>query len=328
MDEFIYKVNGEVLSDFEKKKFNIFNEYLHRNSKQVKVIYRGENYDNLKRKLNLIDDNNYSKLNHYVFLIGEKGRVYRNEYKNKIKQRNKIYSINNIEESLFHKIFDKFNIIISKKYSKPEIEIFKSDNFEFSEYFKDKNNNKTDFINKLNSVHKTNEKLMIRDYYLSLLHKIGTIGFYTNSFFTSTSTSYDVAKGFAENSENSEKIIFISWVKYPINQIGISFNYLNSFKNKILQFGLPTYDKSFFPNQNEITIKGGLLPHYILGYVRLKDNIFEINPNFFLSTKNFKEIVKNGFDINQSNFQENLNKTDYSGFFSLNDNNEYSDNNN
>ena len=325
MNGLIYKVNGRVLDDCEIEKFNTFYEYLNKNPKKVKLIYRGENYDNLKEKLNLIGCNDYNKLNQCVFLLGEKGRVYRNEYKNKIKHKSKIYSIDNINESLFNKIFDKFNIIFSKKFIKPEIIIFKSNNFEFSEYFKDKSKNKLDFISKINSVNIISEKLKIRDYYLSLLHKIGVIGFHHNSFFTSTSTDYNTAINFSKNPNNSEKIIFVSWVKYPINRIGINFNYLNLFKNKILQIGLPTYNKSFFPTQNEISIKGGLLPHFILGYIRLEDNIFEINPNLFPSTKVFEKTVKNGFKIDQSNFTEVLNETDYSGFFMLDDNNEYSD---
>lgn len=325
MNELKYNVNGEALNKYEVEKFNTFYADLNKNPKKIKVIYRGENYDNLKEKLDLTNDNDYNKINKYIFLIGEKGRVYRNKHKNKLKHKSKIYSIDNIQDNLFNKIFDKFNLILKNKSLNQVVEIFKSNNYEFSEYFKDKRNNKLDFIIKINSFSKTNERLKVRDYYLSLLHKIGNIGFFHNSFFVSTSSDFNTAVSFAENSNNSKKIIFISWVEYPINIIGINFNYLNLFKNKITQVALPSYNKSFFPSQNEITIKGGLLPHFILGYIRLEDKIFEINPNFFYTTKNFEKVIKNGFDINQSNFAEALNETDYSGFFMLNDNNLYSD---
>ena len=328
MNGLIYKVNGEILNDFQTEKFKSFYEYLSKNSKYVKIIYRGENYSNLKRKLNLSGDNDYYKLSQTIFLIGEKGRVYRNEYKNKIKDKSKFYPIDYLDEDLFNKIFDKLNLILLNKNNNPKIEHFISNNLEFSDYFKRKRDNKKKFISKINTIDKCSEKIKVRDYYLSLLHKIGTIGFYNNSFFISTTTNYDVANRFAENPENSPKIIFVSWIKYPINSIGINFNYLNLFKNRILQIGLPFYNKTFFPEQTEISIKGGLLPHFILGYILLEDKTFEINPNLFFTTKNIKNTIKNGFDIDQTGFSKSLNETDYSSFFILNNNNKYLDFNN
>lgn len=328
MNGLIYKVNGEILNDYETEKFKTFYEYLSNNSKNIKIIYRGENYSNLKEKLNLCGDNDYYKLSQTIFLIGEKGRVYRNEYKNKIKDKRKVYPIDYIDEDLFNRIFDKLNLILQNKNNNPKIEKFISNNLEFADYFKNKSDNKKKFISKINTINKSIEKIKVKDYYLSLLHKIGTIGFHNNSFFISTTTNYDVAKSFAKNSENSQKIIFVSWIKYPINNIGINFNYLNSFKNRILQIGLPFYDKTFFPEQTEISIKGGLLPHFILGYVQLEDKTFEINPNLFFSAKNIKNTIKNGFDIDQTGFSKSLNESDYNGFFTLNNNNEYSDFNN
>lgn len=323
MYKFTYKVSGSDLEKYQADRFSTFYEYLIKNPKRIKLIYRGENYSNLKDKLNLNNDTDYNKLNHFVFLIGEKGRVYREKYKTKIKNKNKLHSIDSIENKLFNIIFKKLNILLSKS-TKPEVTAFKTINTEFSKYFKNKIN-KQDFINKINLVFKDSEKLRIRDYYLSLLHTIGTIGFYNNSFFTSSSTSYDKAKKFTKNSNNSEKIIFVSWIKYPLYNIGISFNYLNLIKPILFKFGFPTYKQSFFPAQNEISVKGGILPHFILGYIRVEDDIFEINPNFFFTTKNFDEIVSDGFDIDQSSFTQELNKTNYSGFFILNENNEYSD---
>src|SRR5690554_3738765 len=320
-----YNVDNRALNKNEFEKFNSFYAHLSSNPNKIKVIYRGENYDSLKTKLNLSQNNDFNKINQYIFLIGEKGRVYRNEHKNKIKDKSKIFSINDIQDKLFNNIFDKLNTILRNKTQNKIIEDFELWNPEFSEYFKDKLNNKSDFLFKINSLSKSNEKLKVRDYYLSLLHKIGNIGFYHNSFFVSTSSDFHTAVSFAENSKKSKKIIFISWVDYPINRIGINFNYLNLFKRRITQIGLPTYNKTFFPSQNEISIKGGLLPHFILGYIVLEDNIFEVNPNFFFTTKNIDEIIKNGLEIDQSNFSIALTETDYSGFFILDENNFYSD---
>lgn len=78
---------------------------------------------------------------------------------------------------------------------------------------------------------------------------------------------------------------------------------------------LPTYTKSFFPKQREILLKGGIFPHYMLGYINLENKEFELNTHFFSTPKTFKEILINGFDIAQSSFHQKLKETDYESFF-------------
>ena len=60
-----------------------------------------------------------------------------------------------------------------------------------------------------------------------------------------------------------------------------------------------------------------MLPHYLLGFIDIEKKEFIVNPNFFSSNKSFCEIVENGFDIDQSSFQEKIDKTDYCGFFMI-----------
>jgi hypothetical protein len=319
-----YKNNGSDLSIAELKKFTSFCLALSKNVFRTRMIFRGENYQSLKEKLSLSGNNDFNKLNALIFLIGEKGRVYRIEYKKKITEKKKIHPIDSVEIVLFKYIFKKLNSILTRKKDKEEIRQFKNNNRNLDEYFSNKGNI-TDFMTRISSIKTNQEKIKMRDYYLNLLHQIGGIGFYSNSFFISTSRDIKVAEKFASNSNNSEKIIFISWVNYPINRVGINFNYLNKFNNSVLNLGLPTYSKSFFPKQKEVSIKGGLLPHYILGYIRTEKNELIINPNLFTTNKEFNEIIKHGFDIDQSNFNEAIKETDYSGYFILNENDTYTD---
>lgn len=322
-----YKNNGSELSVEELEKINSFFLALSQNKLRTRIIFRGENYQSLKEKFSLNGNSDFNKLNAIIFQIGAKGRVYRDEYKKKIKNKNKIHAIDSVETNLFKYIFHKINYILSKKKNREEIKQFKCNNKDIDDYFLDKNK-MNDFLTKVSSSKNNQEKIRIRDYYLNLLHQVGGIGFYNNSFFLSTSTDIKVAEKFSAKFTNSEKIIFISWVNYPINKIGISFNYLNKLSSKLLNMGLPTYSKSFFPKQKEVSIKGGLLPHYILGYIRPEKKELILNPNLFTTNKDFNGIIKNGFDIDQTNFKKFLNKTDYSGYFILDENNIYSDFNN
>lgn len=318
-----FRIIDRDLNHEELEKLTAFILYLNANSTKIRVIYRGENYESLKNKLNLTDDEDYIRLSYFIFLIGDKGRTYRKSYREEIKNKNKVYSIDCTEDTFFENIFLKMRKILSNS-KKPEIINFNAKNDILSKYFLN-TNNKIDFLNKINAITNDKEKIKIRDYYLSLMHQIGKIGFYNNSFFTSTSFDYNKAIYFAENDSSSEKIIFVSWVKYPLNNIGVSFNYLNNAKSLIKSSQLPNYNTSFFPRQKEFAVKGGLLPHYILGYIKVDKNEFEINPNFFFTKKSFDEILINGFDIDQSDFHEALTQTDYKGFFQFNLESEYID---
>lgn len=317
-----YISQSRNLTEMETKKVKAFCDFLITNPK-AKIIYRGENYENIKSKLNLTGNEDFLKLSYYTFLIGEKGRVYRKEYKEKIKNKQKLYSIDCIEAKLILHIFDKLNtIFITSK--KPEVLNFISTNSVLADYFIDKKKNKSDFVKKVQSFNEK-EVIKVRDYYLSLLHHIGQTGFHVNSFFVSTSTDFEIAKNFALNPSNSEGIVFVSWITYPLNRVGINFNYLNQLKTRIKDIDLPTYETSFFPKQQEITIKGGLLPQYILGYIRVSKNEFEINPHFIDSESDFENIMTGGIEIDQADFHSALKETDFTGFFTLSDDEEYSD---
>ena len=313
-----YKKPDGNISQIELEKLTSFFLYLIKNKHQVRIIFRGENYSNLKVKLNLNGDNDYNKLSSFLFLLGDKGRTYRNEFKKKILKKNKIYSLNCISDDLVKNIFKKLNYILTRKANNKEVQLFKTKNIEFCEYFLN-TKNKEHLKDKIKSLENVDDKIKVRDYYLSLLHKIGKIGFYNNSFFISTTTDFNVAKKFSENTCSSTRLILFSWVSFPMNKIGVSFNYLNKSSNLIKSLGLPIYNRIFYQAQNEISIKGGLLPHYILGFLKLESKEFIVNPNFLNSNKDFIGMVKDGFNIDQTTFNEKLDETDYNGFFTINE---------
>lgn len=317
----IYKTKDRTLTSEEVEKINSFYLFISNRPRSARIIYRGENYQNLQKKLNLVGDNDYTKLSYFIFLIGEKGRVYRQEYKNRITKKNKIYSINDISPDFFYYIFAKLNKVL-EKHERVDVIDFKKKNSDLFDYFSN-NKNKDKFVNDIKRITSDDIQLKIRDYYLNLLHTLGKIGFYYNSFFVSTTTDLSIAKYFSKNKSNLGRIVFLSWIPFPLFHIGLTFNYLNGAKELIRSFNLPIYSKSFFPGQNEISVKGGLLPQFILGFLKLKENEFVVNPHFLNTNKTFHNIMKYGIDIDQNLFENEIRKTDYSNFFTLNTEGEY-----
>lgn len=304
-----YKVNNRELENYELEKLLSFIIHLTQHSA---LYYRGENYDTLKTKLNIEDKDYNDKLSSYIFLLGEKGKVYRKDVKDSFQKGTKIFPINSTDDVIFEYIFDKLNRVIQttkneilKSYFDKEV-IFKN-------FFSDKKN-KIEFIKRLQSISNLNSKLKVRDYYLKFLHRIGNIGFSDKSFYLSSSRNFSIAKKFA--TFNDKGIVFISWGK----------SIFEPYPTQILkELDLPRYVKEAFPLQREVTLTGGLIPHYILGFYKVDEKDFIVNPNLFSTEKSFNQIMLNGFDINQSYFHEALEQTNYSGFIVLDENDNYFD---
>lgn len=316
--------NTETLTVEERKIFKDFIK-LFSSQKNRHLIYRGER--NIKEHYNTIIEN-MIVLNERIFILGQKARFCLN-MKSKIR-------INGIEESDFKALFSIFNTKICNLHFKNEttrarMNTFLGENIRFNSYFSNKEN-EDDFISKISKCSKK-DKNFIRDYYVSLLHTIGK-SVLNSSFMISTSSSYEIANYF--RNENADGVIFIGWLprKGNMNIYNSYFCHNKSYKrsyhmkendffylddSRIYNKGLPCVECAVYASQHEITIKGGLLPHFLLGFLDHHNN-FHINPALFSTLedkKDIKDIVKNGFNINQSNFQEILDQSNYSGFFSV-----------
>jgi hypothetical protein len=324
----VFKRNHSDLTIQQLQKITAFFLFLikQKSINRASLIYRGDNFENLKSKLNLhgdqIEDTN---LNEMLFLIGEKGRGYRKSYTAKIKKKYKIFGIKNSEERVFKYIFGKYRAIF-KKENTTLIENFKRSNPLYAEYFLSGDNENV-FLETVGTLLE-NERLEIRDYFLSPLHHLGAIGYFNNSIFLSTSSDSDIASDFSPDRQLpnfSEKITIVSWIPRPLMRRDVAHRYSSILNKTIKKLGFPVYKASFYPAQKEITMKGGLFPHYILGYFRGRKNHFEINPHFFSTEKTFNEILDEGFNIDQSNFHRRLKETDYDAFFWAYDNGIYGD---
>jgi len=305
-----FKVNGRDLSINEYKIISNFFFEISKNTKiNRQLIFRGDSFENLKTKLNINEyDNFYNKLDYFIFNLGDKGRVYQEEYRKTIKKEN-IFPIDCTDKIIFEHIFIKFNKIF-KSSKNSEIIEFKALNKDFASYFLKKTNNQH-FIELILSEPKNNQ-IKIRDYYLCILHKVGKFGFYNNSFFVSTTTDNKIAATF------SKSIIFVGWYYYSINI---------ELKNILSKKLLPVTKTILYSYQKEISIKGGILPHYLLGYIKKETNEFILNPNLFKYKIPILNLIKFGIPLNQDNFDEILSETNYTGYFTIDTENNYDDKN-
>lgn len=225
-------------------------------------------------------------------------------------------SIEDCSNRVFEIIFDKFHDDICPN-TNSKVESFLSNNPEIGMFFSD-SDNRTRFASIIENQDETN-KSYIKDYYFSLLHTMNEIiaantkdkSIKKNSYFISATTKIKIAKQFRH------RIIIVTWIPSceRNNQIIKSCD-VNEYDDFIKRIGLPTYHVSPYPHQSEICIKGGILPHYIVGFSY--KNSFIVNPNLLTqitSSYDFEKLIKKGIEINQAPFDNEIQKTNYKGRF-------------
>lgn len=225
-----------------------------------------------------------------------------------------LFCVDDHSLELFEFIFEKLNDkLCGNKFNSPgtitAINSFIQNNQDFYEFFSNETN-KTGFISLIDKLD-DKEKEQAKDYYLSLMHVVGK-SLSPNSYMISTSKELKRAEEFIKDG-----IIIVSWVPSSERhrQI-IKFNDVNKTDSMIKRLGLPSYGVSPYSEQKEICVKGGLLPHYIIGY-SLKDS-FIVNPGLLSqisSAYDLNRIIIEGIGIDQSKFKDVLKTTKYKGGF-------------
>ncbi|MHC2993226.1 hypothetical protein OB13_17165, partial [Pontibacter sp. HJ8] len=116
-----------------------------------------------------------------------------------------------------------------------------------------------------------------------------------------TTLSKKVAKSFTKKGD----IIFVSWR---------TLKFTNRRKTMVSK-ELPLYNTSIYNCQKEVSLKGGLFPQDILGFIDSGSNIFHVNPNIFEYPNWINYMIDNGIPVNQDNFHEVRAKSNYTGYF-------------
>ncbi|QDF29802.1 hypothetical protein [Halarcobacter anaerophilus] len=315
-DKQLYTIKNEKIikldeNDLDKikeilKKFEI---ELSQENPALKFLYRGENLEKIKSKLNSsgLDETFYK-----VFKLGEKpNSLFISSNKN---NSNELYRVDCVNDDMFRDIFNKINKILINE-STPKLKKFIENNKEFDEYFKDLDNIE-DFIEKINL---SNAKLLLKDYYMAFLHTEGNI-IHDKSYFLSTSEKFDIAKKFSLNSNPDNQIVFGYFISKPFLLYGIFHKNKGYLTKLIKKCNLVSYS-ALHKKEEEFSIRGGFLPHYIL-YVKLKEKRKEkyiINPFIFVDEYNVDTNLNEGFPVDQENFIDEIRETNYNGYIEHND---------
>ncbi|HFK5554671.1 TPA: hypothetical protein ACGZ9Q_002738 [Elizabethkingia anophelis] len=309
------KTNGTVLTKKQEKHFfNCFSKISRNNDK---FVYRGNKKEKLYPEYGLEVDVSNRQFQERLYILGAKANMFLMESFNE-----NTININQTDNDVFSCIFKMLSNLLGRenpfRHIWRVIGDFKNRETNLTDFFCNPDNEQI-FINTINELTQQ-EKIIIRDYYLGLLHHISKSEYYPSSFLLSTSTEFSQAYKFAwskekENSENP--IIIFGWVPNKYEGVLKVLDTRNLVKKINMEaIGLPVYKNSFFPFQKEVTLKGGLLPHYQLGYLH-NDNgdlVFEINPALFETNDSWDGIE---LPVNQSTFHEYIQNTMFGRYFSL-----------
>lgn len=286
------------MTKLELERYNdfLFKQILLSEKKEIKLIYRGDSLKNLCEKLNvdyLEQNTNVNSVLNRLFMVGEKAKRYYID--------DGSFEIDNYQDVVFEKIIKYLNDSIKNK-NKNTITFFER-NIYLKEFFSNKYN-KSQFIDFISNA-SIQEKLLIRNYYLILLHQLAAINYKNKSHFVSTSEDYRIAEKFSKSSSNIERVILHCW--HPFKK---ELNIVRKYK-------LPTYTLGPYHYQKEYSLIGGILPHYIAGIEFTHLDKFYPNPNIFKQEIS-NELFYSGLDIDQSNFDEILSLTSYKSSIATN----------
>ena len=257
--------------------------------KEIRPLYRGDSLKNLCDKLNVFYNNgapNIKDILERLCMVGDKANRYYTINEN--------FKIEDANDFVFNKIMDYFKSSLKSK-NKNTINFFER-NKKLKEFFSNKNNESI-FLERIESANK-DERLYIRNYYLTLLHQLAAINYKNKSHFVSTSEDYKIAVKFANKNSDGHSIVLHCW--QPINRERCT----------IKKYNLPLYSIGPYDYQKEFSVLGGILPHYISGLEIKSTNDFYPSPNIF-NQDITNETFLNGLEIDQRNFHTIIKLTNY-----------------
>ena len=281
LDSSLISANPEEIDCLKLKILSVLD---HENKYNCKLLVRGTKKEILTKRL-VSKLNSNDSLYDGIFLVGEKAKNYLHKC-SEINHPIKI--ITDTGNEVVSWIFDTYSQI------PPGQETINT------EYFKEKKN-KQKFINKINN------NQSFTDYYLYGIHTWDS-GNMVN--FVSATTEPEVS--FCCNND----LIIIFWLNQSYSRFSMSKSQLEEQAGTIKKLKLPLLKDSFYPGESEVSMKGFILPHYILGVYDKSESYFVPNPQIFMQKDDWKE---NGFDVNQLNFEDFIKNTQYKRFLSLND---------
>ncbi|ACF11511.1 hypothetical protein Cpar_1104 [Chlorobaculum parvum NCIB 8327] len=251
-----------------------------------------------------------------IFYIGTKSRSY-------------LYATDGIDVPIEIRSLDNsvFKTIFNEIEHSIEDGLYSGES-EFTRYFC--RANRDSFIEKISLVD-DEEKQQIKIYYLWLLHVIGETEYKRYSNFLSTTKNHKVANRFGH-----DQIVYCGWIPRPIKKRAAYLGSLIQLEQRLKHLDLPTYNDEPYPDEQEISLLGGLFPHYTLGIFDPSTRKLIINTHLLdnaildLISNGMSELVINlGIFIDQSEFEssEKLRNSKYRRWVSHSEGESFTDHN-
>lgn len=294
-------INLQPLTTIQEELYKGFEKAIEEKGKNesILLLYRATEYSKIEERLinsNLQKENIFDR----AFYFGEKAHFCSDNNKKKIFE-----DINDCSLITIGKIFDEIKYLLSEKRLKKRIK----DNLskESQNYFSDVKN-RENFISIL-SDSDSHYKLLLRDYYLYLLHTGYTIK--DDTLLVSTSIKRSKVKNFGNK---DDQIIFYYFVSQPFECSIIAPWKISEVVDLVAQKNLPTYEpRGLYPEQQEVSVKGGLFPQFILGIELVKEKNFIVNHHLFqYESSQFEDLIQYGIGFDQSDFPEEIKETKFS----------------
>lgn len=289
-------------------------------SRYTTFIMRGESNENLRKQFNN-DTNSPELLAQCIFMAGEKARLCWSEKKYLDPDDTSLDNFRSICKLLNTSIIDgRLRGSCSRK---QRMQDFFIRNQEFCNAI----NETEDLIIKYNKL-LTKDKKKVNLYYLSIAHTINSYNYQKASNFVSTTNSSTEAGIFTTD------IIIYGWIpriylKSRTNNKPKPIEFvIAKNKSEISNLGFPCCNTPVYPEQKEILLRNGILPHFIIGF-KIK-NSFYVNPAIFNSMDNIERVnsfkklcafkrnlIINGLDIDQSLFEDFCKTTNFKRYYTF-----------
>ncbi|MCC5824874.1 hypothetical protein [Alkalimonas sp.] len=321
--------NLQPISEELRTRFLSLKSFLSEQDKAGRLLFlfRGEEQRNIRRRLTSgglgIETNEVFER---AFYFGDKARHFSVDTFNT--ERNFLTGINDCSDETLLFIYRR----ICESLEDPRVlsQVNKNTSREFRDFFLNQHN-QHDFLQRINQAYTSETKLKARDYFLYFLHIAGSAGIRKETMFVSTTTDRRIARGFSKAvNRNSSRIIFHYFIPQPFHVHAIAPWVADHHQRIVNALRLPTYKSTgLFPKQQEVSVKGALFPHFILGIELVDEKKFVINSNFneYDNKLNFESVSRQGFFIDQSDFHSRIfdtgyirwGQTDLAGNFESND---------
>ena len=180
-------MKGEHISESEKKQFISFLTRLN----HVSIVFRCLGNEYIYKQYNTSIDN-IPILSEFIFLYGDKAKLFYEKLDNRIHNLYIDDTLNGTMEFIYNKIQKVFvQLNLKSERTKEKVGILVKKNPVFLAYWRHMTKEK--WLNEIANLSKL-KKVQLKDYYVALLHTVGLAGYGRNSYFLSTSESYNIEK--------------------------------------------------------------------------------------------------------------------------------------